>query len=211
MTVEKTFAVEPVVIPENSVGAARILAQISKPGNVTADMKKLRDLHLILEGDSPLQNRSRETALNGALTVWHRVRRAVEIGDWFDRMFLAHNLPSNQPDVVDYARSLSESLGDRDKEQAWDPWKPVVHMAAGFRFSMLRSGRANYFTGSNLPRSVCVDQLAELIFDDHEWISVAVAAAESRMVLIRFSAAQHTKKPRFFMLDPTFSKNTPPT
>lgn len=207
-----SFTANLVAIPQNSEGAARYLAQIAKPTNVPAGMKKLRDLHAIFEGEVPWNNRSRDQVLSAASTIWLQLRHAVQVGDWFDRASLYHSradLDPNDP-AREYARPLSVSLAGRDKKTVWKPFLPVVHMAAGFRSMLSKTSRLRFFAEGSVPRSVQIDELRTLLFDDHEWLSHAVEAGEARLVIPRLMGMQLPAETRIFVLTEAFSQETPP-
>ncbi|WP_420142310.1 hypothetical protein [Sphingomonas sp.] len=209
---ELKIKVSLVSIPENSEGAARLLAQIAKPTNVVAGMKKLRDFHLVLEGERPFNNRSRDQVLDAVSTVWTQLRHAIEVGDWFDRMFA--NLVKSDFDhsgaARDYARSLASSLKERDKKTVWKPYLPVAHLAAGFRETMLKTRRGRYFEAGNFPRSVQLEQVRDLLFDDHSWLGHAVKASQARIVLPRQRGVQPPADTRWFMLTAGNSQESTP-
>lgn len=207
-----TFNASLIAIPDNSEGAARIMAQIAKPRNVTAVMKKLRDYHLVLEGERPFNNRSREQVLEAALTVWAQLRHAIKVGDWFDRMFVAQSkfiLDIDDP-ARKYAQSLSASMGGEDKQTVWKPYLPVAHMAAGFRATMFKTNRGRYFSSGLSDRSVQLDQIRDLLFDDHAWVPFAVQAAEARMGLLRLAGMQSPAETRLFVQMPQESQESTP-
>jgi hypothetical protein len=209
---ELKIKVSLVSIPENSEGAARLLAQIAKPTNVVAGMKKLRDFHLVLEGERPFNNRSRDDVLNGVSNVWIQLRHAMEVGDWFDRMFanLVRSDFNPSDPVRYYARSLATSIAERDKKTVWKPYLPVAHMAAGFRETMLKTRRGRYFETGNFPRSVHLEQIRDLLFDDHSWLRHAVKASQARIVLPRQRGVQPPADTRWFMLSPGESQESTP-
>lgn len=207
-----SFNVTPVAIPENSEGAARLISNISDPRKPTVVMKKLRDFHLLLEGERPLNNRSKGQVLDSVSVVWAQVRRAIEVGDWFDRMFLNHTKSAIADDAraSEYARTLANSLGGRDKQILWKPYLPVAHMAAGFRLAMMKTDRARYFDSPTIPRATQVAEIRDLLFDDHGWMDVAAEAAEARLVLPRLAGLKIPGKTRLFVMTSRLSQKSPP-
>lgn len=206
-----TFKASLINIPQNSEGASRLLAHVAKPTNVTAGMKKLRDLHMILEGGRPYANRSRDYVLDAISGLWLQLRHGVEVGDWFDRMCLKRietrvELGSK---AEGYPQTISGSLGGRDKDTQWKPHLPVAHMAAGFRIAMLKTGRGRYFATGPIPRSVQVEQITDLIWEDHVWIAEAVEAAQARVVVPRQDGIQVPAITRMFVLTSPLSQKAP--
>ncbi len=209
---EVSFTIELVAIPQNSEGAARFLAQLAKPTNVPAGMKKLRDFHDVLEGYAAGNNRSREQVYAAVSTVWQQLRHAVEVGDWFDRACLFRNraqFDAREP-VQEYARPLAGSLDEKDKQTVWKPFLPVAHMAGGFRQTLFQTRRGRYFYGKSVPRSVQLSQIRDLLYDDHEWLAAAVEAGEARMVLPKLMGMQPPARTRLFVLTDRFSQESTP-
>jgi len=209
---EVTFRASWVRIPQNTEGAARLLAHVAKPTNVTAGMKKFRDLISLLEGERPYANRSRDYVLDAVSGVWAQIRHGIEVGDWFDRMCLKRLEPQVElgRKALGYPRTIAASLAGRDKDTQWKPHLPVAHMAAGFRSTMLSTGRGRYFAAGSIPRSVQVEQITDLLWEDHIWIADAVEAAQGRIVLPRLDGIQIPAITRMFVLtDPISQKSRP--
>jgi hypothetical protein len=207
-----TFNAQFIGVPSDEEGAARLISHLTRPNNFSADMKKLRDLCCLTEGQRPYNNRSRQQVLDGVADVWGRLRHAIDVGDRFDRMTLhaSRSIPGIAKSTAAYARSMAASLEDRSEEVAWEPWKPVAHLAGGFRIAMLRTGRGRFFNAANLPQVVKIGQIEELLFDDHSWIKVALDQAQSRVVIPRLAGLQIPKKTRIFVSVPSKSQKTPP-
>lgn len=197
------FKADFVGIPDDEEGAARLISHLSKPRNAVADMKKLRDVSCLAEGGRPFLNRSKKQVVEGATDVWGRVSHAIEVGDWFDRMISPKSLTK-------YHRSLTVSLQGRSKEIDWDPWKPVAHMAAGFRMAMLKTGRGRYFNRAGFSEQDKIDQLMDIMFDDHRWIELALREGRGRVIGPRLWGIQVPKLTRMFVSVPSRSQKSPP-
>ncbi len=204
MTKAVTFNASIIGIPQDSEGAARLVSHIAKPTNHSIAMRKLRDLVLLFEGERPFNNRSRDQVKDAASVVWSQIRKAIELGDWFDRMFAAS--PAGRVDDLQmqgYARTLTQSLTGADKKIIWQPHLPVIHMAAGFRIAMMRTNRGRFFDANATPRSVRIEQLREVLWDDHQWVSLALEQAEARLVTHRLHGRQVPGKTRIFIRVPS--------
>ncbi len=212
MPKDVSFKADLVAIPQNSEGAARFLAQLAKPTNVPAGMKKLRDFHALLEGESAWNNRSREQVFSAVATIWQQVRHAVELGDWFDRACLYHSRADLDPreSSYEYARPLAQSVAEADKQTVWKPFLPIVHMAGGFREMLLQTRRGKYFSDGAIPRSVRLNEIRDLLYDDHEWLAYAIQAGTARIVLPRLTGIQTPARTRVFILTNPISQESTP-
>lgn len=196
-----TFRIRHIGVSENSEGAARLLSHLSSPRNFSADMRKLRDFHLVLEGGRPFQHRSRRQVRDGALLVWQRLAHAVRVGEWHQRSFIYQRRadPAMSPAIRAIGAPLRHSVGDRRPREAWKPWLPVAHLAAGFHIAMLKTLRGRYFSMS-ADEDTRVHEVTNLLFNDHGWILPTLEQAEAHMVLLRLKGMQSPPLTRHFIL-----------
>jgi len=180
-----------------------IIAHLAKPGQPSAVTRKLIDWQRIRSGLPAQNRRSRASIADGMSTVRRGLLKASKAGEAFDQycaFILSRSHPDRMPHLDGFSQPVSAVFGQKDDgsnwDTSWNPWRPVVHVAASFRWWLFKTGR-----GQVLHSNDRWLDLAEILLNQSaDWVPKVLEHAEARLGVAAQAGAQFPKSTIFFSL-----------